>query len=125
MRDIHPFGGHHALCSQTLRTECRNVSLDERIQLPQFIDADVRGYPDKRRSAPVVLSASPSCGHLKKEHASMQVGNVNLNFMESGSEPGGNGRRHRISSECGAVENLLAGDAQQKRAIPRDVDRAR
>ena len=43
----------------------------------------------------------------------MQVGNVHLNFMESGGEPGGNGRRHRISSEWSAVENLLAGDAHR------------
>ena len=76
------------------------MSPDEHIQSSKLIDQVRYGYPDKRRAAPVVLFASPSYRHLKKEYASVQVGDVHLDFMKPGSEPGGNGRRHRIPSEC-------------------------
>jgi hypothetical protein len=51
--------------------------------------------------------------HLKKEHASVQVGYVNLDFMEPGSEPGGNGRCDCILSEWDTVDNLVAADADR------------
>src|SRR5262245_62000279 len=37
MRDIDPFGSHHALRSQSLRMEGRNLSPDEHVQSPQLI----------------------------------------------------------------------------------------
>ena len=124
MRDIHPFRSRQTLCRQTLRTVCRNMSLDKRIQSPQFINEMREAILITRRAASVVLAVSSSCGHLKKEYPSMQVGDVHLNFMESGRKPVGM-VAVIVSSVSGVLSSILWPVMLSEAGHPRDTDHAR
>ena len=87
---------------------CRRMSISSR----RSSSTRCAGYPDK-----ALCAGCPFCFAIiqtpQKRKRVGAGGQRQPGFHGTRSEPGGNGRRHRIPSECGTVDNPVAADAQR------------